>query len=200
MLDNIKNKLLSFDLSLITTSTSTNMTQIDSSMEERLKNADNILQNLYKEQTQTENILNQYILKRRNEESKYQNNITLINEYIEKLQNEINDFTKSITNINNSPEDTLKNMEKIIDFAQILNNKYSKSTSLFDYINMTGTQTRMDYNNIMFQNKKIMDKIEQIKEMEKPYEYKLRKINENINHINKEIKLIKNFQTEINKI
>jgi|694.fasta_scaffold00594_21 hypothetical protein len=203
LINSIKDKILSIDYRT-TTYDGWDTSLIELPLEDRLLNADKHLNKLYKEKADIEAKYNKQVLSRLNEESAYSNNIKMIDSHIQGLQNEINKFIDSLKYIKQTDtinhEETLKNMEKIIDFAQLLNNKYAPNkTSIFDYINMTGTQTKIDYNILMIQNKKMADTIELMKEYEKPYEYKIKKIDETIATIQREIKLIKNFKTDINK-
>ena len=91
-------------------------------------------------------------------------------------------------------------MDKIINFAQVLNNKYVVKSSIFNYMNFSGTNVQIDYNNLINKNKKLLDNIELMIESEKPLEFKLKKINENIKLINKKIDLIKKFNIELSQI
>ena len=167
-----------------------------------LINTDNLLKDLYKDRQIIEQELNLKILNRNNEESIYNNNIKIINDYITNIQNEITNFINDI-NIKNEEINssiTLQNMDKIINFAQVLNNKYVVKSSIFNYMNFSGTNVQIDYNNLINKNKKLLDNIELMIESEKPLEFKLKKINENIKLINKKIDLIKKFNIELSQI
>ena len=167
--------------------------------EDKINNINKMLLTLYEERKLTELELNQHILKRLNQESMYNNNMSIINNHINKIQIDINEFINSIQINNITPEETLKNMETIIDFSNILINKYNNKKSMLEYIGI-GAQTRIDYNLLMNNNKNILEQIEYMKEIEKPFEYKLKKIDEKITNLNKEINLIKNFKIELSSI
>lgn len=178
---------------------------IDGSLSNRLSHADQYLDKLYQCEKYCQNQYDQAVLKTKEIESKYENNMDLIQSKIDNIKNEIYQFHQNISNIVDNTktapnnEKVLESLTKIFDFTEKMKSKVGTQKT-FDHIDLQGVHTTVDYHKAIEMNKSVLNEIAKYREEEIPHQRNLQEIKNRIEKVRKEVNLIKKFKVEHSKI
>ena len=158
---------------------------IDGSLANRLNSADKYLQRLKTTRDKVQRQYDKTSTETKNIRSQYDNNLECINNKIREIKDDVLEFQHNIASldlVDASPsastegvnEQTLKAVRKIFDFSEKLKYKIGNNgDGVFKHIDTLGVQNTTDYYRAMELNKRILDKVAESKEMERPLEKKL---------------------------
>lgn len=178
---------------------------IDGSLCNRLLHADQYLDKLYQCEKQFQNQYDQALLKTKEVESKYENNMNLIQSKIDNIKNEIYKFHNNITDIVNDTKNAPNNdkvlecLSKIFDFTELMRSKVG-TTKAFEHIDLQGVNTSVDYIKAIEMNKTLLNEIAVLREEEIPHQRNLQEIKDRIEKIREEVNLIKKFKVDHSKV
>ena len=178
---------------------------IDGSLSNRLSHADQYLDKLYQCEKQCQNSYDQALLKTKEVESKYENNMELIQSKIDNIKNEIYKFHSNITEIVNDTKTAPNNdkvlecLSKIFDFTELMRSKIG-SKKTFEHIDLQGVHTTVDYIKAVEMNKSVLNEIAIRREDEIPHQRNLKEIKDRIVKVREEINLIKKFKVDHSKV
>lgn len=178
---------------------------IDGSLSNRLSHADQYLDKLYQCQKQCQNQYDQAVLKTREVESKYENNMKLIQSKIDNIKNEILSFHDNISQIANEMRNTndndkvLESLSQIFDFAELMRSKVGTKKG-FEHIDLQGVHSTVDYINAVSMNKSLLNEIAVRREEEVPHQRNLQEIDDRIKKVREEINLIKKFKVDHSRV
>lgn len=178
---------------------------IDGSLSNRLSHADQYLDKLYQCQKQCQNQYDKAVLKTREIESKYENNMKLIQSKIDNIKNEILSFHDNISQIvdqmrsTNNNDKVLESLNKIFDFAELMRSKVGTKKG-FEHIDLQGIHSTVDYINVVSMNKSLLNEIAVCREDEIPHQRNLSEIEDRINKVREEINLIKKFKVDHSRV
>lgn len=178
---------------------------IDGSLSNRLSHADQYLDKLYQCQKQCQNQYDQAVLKTREVESKYENNMKLIQSKIDNIKTEIVSFHDNISQIvdqirsTNNNDKVLESLNQIFDFAELMRSKVGTKKG-FEHIDLQGIHSTVDYINAVSMNKSLLNEIAVCREEEIPHQRNLCEIKDRINKVREEINLIKKFKVDHSRV
>lgn len=178
---------------------------IDGSLSNRLSHADQYLDKLYECEKQCQQQYDTALLKTKEAESKYENNMNLIQSKIDNIKSEIYNFHNCITDIVNDTkkiknnEKVLDSLSKIFDFAEIMRSKVGIK-KVFDHIDLQGVHITVDYIKAVEMNKNILNQIAVCREEMIPYQRNLQEIKRRIDKVREEVALIKKFKVDHSKV
>lgn len=178
---------------------------IDGSLSNRLSHADQYLDKLYQCEKEYQNRYDHALLKTKEVESKYENNMNLIQSKIDNIKNEIYKFHTNITDIVNETKTVSNNdkvlecLNKIFDFTELMRSKVGTKKT-FEHIDLQGVHTSVDYIKAIEMNKTLLNEIAVLREEEVPHQRNLQEVKARIEKIRKEINLIKKFKVDHSKV
>lgn len=178
---------------------------IDGSLSNRLSHADQYLDKLYQCEKQCQNQYDQALLKTKEVESKYENNMDLIQSKIDNVKNEIYKFHSNITDIVNETKNAPNNdkvlecLSKIFDFTELMRSKVGTKKA-FEHIDLQGVHTTVDYIKAVEMNKTLLNEIAIRREEEVPHQRNLQEIKDRIEKVREEVSLIKKFKVDHSKV
>ena len=183
---------------------------IDGSLVNRLNSADKYLQRLKTTRDKVQAQYDKTATETKNIRAQYDNNLECINNKIQEIRNDVMKFQENIaslvlantgTEADKFNEQTLEAVRKIFDFTEKLKYKIGNNgDGIFKHIDTLGVQNTTDYYRAMELNKRILDKVAENKEMERPLEKKLIEIDAASSKVTREIQLIKDFKVAHTKI